>query len=156
MYLFYLFSPAKAMHRVASHLITISLHKVDEMCFQWAPGNLVVGRGRTASACSAGPMSTHWDWTMTDGLTALNTNPGVIVQALRSCLASENFIIKDGLCTCPKSFLVLLVLWPQCFTVDFLLFWCLLLVIYHADSLIELQAWQMALGCPFPHGAKEL
>lgn len=33
-----------------------------------------------------------------------------IVQSLCSLLAKENFIIKDGLCTCPKSFLVLLVL----------------------------------------------
>lgn len=33
-----------------------------------------------------------------------------IVQSLCSLLAKENFIIKDGLCTCPKSFLVLLIL----------------------------------------------
>jgi hypothetical protein len=40
--------------------------------------------------------------------------------------------------------------------VDFLLFWFLLFVIYHADSLIELQVWQMVLGCPFSHNAKAL
>lgn len=76
--------------------------------------------------------------------------------SLCSLLARENFITKDGLCTCPKSFLVLLVLWSQHFTVDFLLFWFLLFVIYHADSLIELQVWQMVLGCPFSHNAKAL
>lgn len=37
-------------------------------------------------------------------------DPEVKVQSLCSLLASENFIIKNGLCTCPKSFLVLLVL----------------------------------------------
>lgn len=41
---------------------------------------------------------------MMDGLTAFCLEPGVIVQFLCSLLASENFIIKDGLCTCPKSF----------------------------------------------------
>lgn len=104
----------------------------------------------------------HWSapanqgWGMTDCLTALCLDLGVIVQSLCSLFASENCIIKDGLCICPKSFLVLFVLWLQYFTVDFLLFQCLLFVIYHADSLIELQAWQMVLGCPFLHNAKEL
>lgn len=85
---------------------------------------------------------------MTARLPLLCSVPGVIVQSLCSLLASENLMIKDGLCTCPTSFRVLLVLWPQCFTVDFLLSQCLLFVIYHAGSLIELQAWQMVLGRP--------
>lgn len=134
------------------HLLTPSGQGV----FPVSPGRPAWQQRRKCWGVHCWWVTAHRGWALTDGLTAFCSDLGVTVQSLCSLLASENFIIKDGLCTCPKSILVLLVFWPQCFTVDFLLFQCLVSVIHHADGLIELQAWQMVLECPLPHDAKEL